>query len=70
MSSHEIKKENCVSCNKKTHVNEDVDIEFRDYYIRGVGQLCQECYIDIYEKYSKKIKKQTRRVTKKQKYIK
>ena len=28
MSSHEIKKENCVNCNKKTHFNEDVYIEF------------------------------------------
>ena len=42
-------KEICLICKKETHVYKDTDIEMRDYYIYGVGQLCQDCYFDLYE---------------------
>lgn len=45
--------ETCVLCNKVTEVPKDLHIDFRDYYIEGVGQLCQDCYFDLYENRAK-----------------
>lgn len=38
-----IEKEICVLCGEKTKVPTDRHIDFRDFYIEGVGQLCYEC---------------------------
>ena len=52
MKEEEKKKEmeTCVLCKKETNVPKDLHIDFRDYYIECVGQLCQDCYLDLYEK--------------------
>ena len=36
--------ENCVSCKKQTRVLKDTHIDYRLFYIEGVGQLCEKCY--------------------------
>ena len=40
--------EYCAICWSKTETRKDTPIEFRDYYIEGVGQLCPACYHDLY----------------------
>ncbi|RAK12592.1 hypothetical protein C8C77_105154 [Halanaerobium saccharolyticum] len=39
--------ENCVLCGKKTEVKSSQEVETRDYYVKGIGQLCKECYQDL-----------------------
>jgi hypothetical protein len=36
--------EHCVVCWTKTRVERDTPIEFRDYFVEGVGQLCSRCF--------------------------
>lgn len=36
--------ERCVLCGKETNVKKNEEIEHRDFYIYGVGQLCSACY--------------------------
>ena len=44
----EKEKEKCVSCGEETHVPKDLHIDFRDFYIEGVGQLCYDCHKELY----------------------
>ena len=44
------KKDKCVSCNADTEYDEFEHIDFRYFYIEGVGQLCPGCYNMLYEK--------------------
>ena len=44
--------ERCVSCRKRVDIPEDMDIEFRSFYIEGAGQLCYDCYQELYRKNS------------------
>ena len=44
------KKDKCVSCKKETQYDEFDHIDFRNFYIEGAGQLCPECYNEIYQK--------------------
>jgi hypothetical protein len=39
--------ENCVLCGKKTKIKSSQEVEIRDYYVKGIGQLCKECYQDL-----------------------
>ena len=41
-------KDRCVRCKSETEYEEDVHIDFRYYYIEGVGQLCPKCHKEIY----------------------
>jgi len=50
------KKDKCVSCNTDTDYDEFEHIDFRYFYIEGVGQLCSECYNKLYEKKTKRLK--------------
>lgn len=43
------KMEKCVLCECITDVKKDIDINERKYYVQGAGQLCSECYKEIYE---------------------
>jgi recombinational DNA repair protein (RecF pathway) len=45
-----ITKEKCVSCGVETphHFHEHID--YRYYYVEGAGQLCKNCYDNIYNK--------------------
>ena len=44
------KKDKCVSCKKETQYDEFDHIDVRHFYIEGAGQLCPECYSEIYQK--------------------
>ena len=35
--------EDCVSCKVQTKVPRDLHIDYRLFYIEGVGQLCDDC---------------------------
>lgn len=41
-------KEKCVSCNEVTPYTKNTHITERHYYVEGGGQLCKECYTEIY----------------------
>ena len=41
-------KDNCVICSKETEWEEQEVIHNRRCYAEGVGQLCDDCYIDAY----------------------
>ena len=40
----------CVSCYKETPYDKDVDIDQRQHYVEGSGQLCSECWNKLYDK--------------------
>ena len=40
----------CVSCDCVTDIPRDRHIDFRPYYVEGVGQLCNECGDRLFEK--------------------
>lgn len=42
--------EQCVCCHKKVCISKDEYIEFRPFYIEGAGQLCYDCYHELYPK--------------------
>jgi len=41
-------KDNCVICDEKTEWDEKEVIHNRRCYVEGVGQLCDDCYLDVY----------------------
>ena len=55
------KKDKCVSCKKETQYDEFDHIDFRNFYIEGAGQLCPECYNEIYQKIESPIKDQQKK---------
>ena len=40
--------EKCVSCGIDTEYKFNDHIDFRFGYIEGAGQLCKECYAEVY----------------------
>ena len=40
--------ENCVSCGEQTPYPVSENINNRDFYIEGAGQLCKDCYTNLY----------------------
>jgi len=42
--------DNCVSCKKETKYQKNLPIDYRENYVEGAGQLCEECYNEIYNK--------------------
>ncbi len=38
----------CVCCGKDSGVPHETPIVDRKYYVQGSGQLCGECYIELY----------------------
>lgn len=42
--------EYCILCHKSTGVDLSTDISDREYYIRGCGQLCEDCYNELYSR--------------------
>lgn len=42
--------EKCVICGKDTGISEDMPVAYRKRYIKGSGQLCRDCYYDLYLK--------------------
>ena len=45
--------ERCILCKKLTDIKKDCDIDFREHYVYGVGQLCAKCYKELYIKNKK-----------------
>lgn len=43
----------CVCCHKKLNITRNEQIEFRPFYIQGAGQLCYDCYYELYLKNNK-----------------
>lgn len=44
----------CVCCHKKLDIPVSTPVEFRDFYVDGAGQLCYDCYQEIYGRTGKK----------------
>ena len=44
-------KECCSMCGEETEYNFDDNIEYRNYYVEGAGQLCPKCFNDMYGDY-------------------
>lgn len=42
-------KEYCIICKKETPYYRQKHIDCRQFYIYGAGQLCQQCYENIYQ---------------------
>lgn len=38
----------CVCCGTETEYTSNTNINLREFYIEGSGQLCEDCYYDIY----------------------
>ena len=49
MKNKEPKKDKCVSCGIETQYDEFDHIDFRNFYIEGAGQLCPDCFDQIYK---------------------
>ena len=41
--------DNCIHCNKDTGVPSSANVDFRKNYVDGAGQLCDECFVRIYD---------------------
>ena len=39
----------CVSCGKETKYPKMLNIDLREHYIEGAGQLCPKCFLTIYK---------------------
>ena len=42
------RKEHCILCGRLTETAYDQPLSKRQHYIEGAGQLCQECYQELY----------------------
>ena len=42
--------ETCVVCRQETDVKKDTPIKDRYHYVEGSGQLCSDCYYEVYIK--------------------
>ena len=47
-------KDKCISCNKKTLYDKTDHVDTRMCYVEGAGQLCLDCYEEIYMKSKKR----------------
>ncbi|RKI40102.1 hypothetical protein D7V86_18510 [bacterium D16-51] len=41
-------KEHCILCGRLTEILKNGPVAGREYYIEGAGQLCRECYREMY----------------------
>ena len=46
--NEQVTNEICVSCNTVTEVLTTQHIDTRDNYVKGAGQLCKDCFTQIY----------------------
>lgn len=42
-------KEKCAACGKESEYDRETDIKFRMYYVEGAGQLCKDCWEEVYK---------------------
>lgn len=45
-----VKEEYCILCHKSTGIDFYTDIRRRKYFVGGCGQLCADCYNEIYRR--------------------
>ena len=38
----------CIRCNKPTPYHPDTPLTLRRYYVEGSGQICEECFYELY----------------------
>ncbi len=50
----ESKIEKCVSCGRETGYSINDHVDSRKTYVEGAGQLCSDCFIEVYKKVHKK----------------
>ena len=55
------KKDKCVSCDTETQYDEFDHIDSRYFYIEGCGQLCYDCFNEIYLKKNERIQQVKKR---------
>lgn len=48
-----VEKEPCVVCHAVTDYSYRTPIQERNYYVEGVGQLCEKCYADVILEYNR-----------------
>ncbi len=41
-------KEICTRCGKETEYDVGIPVTLRRYYVEGSGQLCEECWQELY----------------------
>jgi len=41
-------KERCIRCGKKTEYNVSTPVTVRRWYVEGSGQLCEQCFYELY----------------------
>jgi len=46
--------EKCVSCGRETGHSINDHVDSRKTYVEGAGQLCSECFKEVYRKVHKK----------------
>ena len=46
--------EKCISCGLNTGYSINDHVNFRKTYVEGAGQLCSDCFIEVYKKVHKK----------------
>lgn len=44
----------CIGCGLNTGVPINTNVEARKSYIEGAGQLCSNCFVEVYKKVHKK----------------
>jgi hypothetical protein len=49
MDKKELKTEVCVSCGLNTHIEKNLDVTLRLHYVDGAGQLCKDCYDNVFK---------------------
>ena len=42
--------ESCVNCHTETDVDVATHVDLRYYYVEGSGQLCRQCWEEVYGK--------------------
>ena len=53
--TNQVQTEKCVVCGKDTGVPVDTHIDMRKTYDEGSGDLCADCFIDVYKKINNNI---------------
>lgn len=41
--------ERCIVCDVETDIPVSQNVDFRQFYVEGAGQLCQYCYYKAYD---------------------
>ena len=49
MSSSKVEYDKCISCSEETKEPTSKHVDYRDFYVEGAGQLCEKCFLEIYE---------------------